>query len=227
MVSLLAPVSCDFQYLTPLLNFFGYPDGAVSELFYGTSKVRYSSTPFSKKFPSWPIPVISGHHLVVGSGPGRHVHIPDGDPVFERPAKRLRFTGKSSAVRCEPYSGDCLPTPNRWKRLVLQGTGGLRRLCLLSFFSCRGGLTSLSDTRDLSLQVKVSDVVSLSQKLLLPFNQLHVGTRLATPCPVTTNVMSVTSTSPGPTLPTLGGWKFSLMACLCLGGPSWPSTPQL
>ena len=30
---------------------------------------------------------------------------------------------------------------------------------------------------------------------------------------------SVTSTSPSPTLLTLGGWKLSLMACLCSGGP--------
>ena len=88
--------------------------------------LRYSSTPFSKKFPSWPIPVISGHHLVVGSGPGPHAHFSDGDPVFERPAKRLRITGKSSAVRREPFSGDGLPTPKRWKRLVPQGTGILR-----------------------------------------------------------------------------------------------------
>ena len=28
--------SCDHQFLTPLLNFFGYPDGAVTELFNGT-----------------------------------------------------------------------------------------------------------------------------------------------------------------------------------------------
>ena len=59
--------SCDHQFLTPLLNFFGYPDGAVTELFNGTLKLRYSSTPFSKKFPSWPVPDLSGHSPVVGS----------------------------------------------------------------------------------------------------------------------------------------------------------------
>ena len=31
--------SCDHQFLTPLLNFFGYPDGAVTELFNGTLKL--------------------------------------------------------------------------------------------------------------------------------------------------------------------------------------------
>ena len=98
--------SCDLQYLTPLLNFFGYPDGAATDLFTGTLKLRYSSIPFS--------------------GPGPRVHFPDSDPVFERPAKRFRITGKSSAVRRELFSGDGLPTPKRWKRLVPQGTGMLR-----------------------------------------------------------------------------------------------------
>ena len=73
--------SCDLQFLTPLLNFFGYPDGAATELFNGTLKLRYSSTPFSKKFPSWPVPDLSGHYPVVGSGPGPSVHFPDHDPV--------------------------------------------------------------------------------------------------------------------------------------------------
>ena len=58
---------------------------------------------------------------MVGSGPGPSVHFPDHDPVFECPAKRFRITGKSSAVRRELVSGDGLPTPKRWKRLVPQG----------------------------------------------------------------------------------------------------------
>ena len=62
--------SCDHQFLTPLLNFFGYLDGAVTELFNGTLKLRYSSTPFSKKFPSWSVSTLPGCLLVVGPGPG-------------------------------------------------------------------------------------------------------------------------------------------------------------
>ena len=31
--------SCEHRFLTPLLNFFGYPDGAVTELFNGTLKL--------------------------------------------------------------------------------------------------------------------------------------------------------------------------------------------
>ncbi len=42
--------SCDLQFLTPLLDFFGYPDGAATELFNGTLKLRYSSTPFPRNF---------------------------------------------------------------------------------------------------------------------------------------------------------------------------------
>ena len=63
---------------------------------------------------------------MVGAGPGTSVHFPDHDPVVERPAKRLRITGKSSALRREPFSGDGLPTPKRWKRFVPQGTGSMR-----------------------------------------------------------------------------------------------------
>ena len=37
--------SCDLSILTPLLDFFGYPDGAATDLFYGTSKL-------------WPRPII-------------------------------------------------------------------------------------------------------------------------------------------------------------------------
>ena len=118
--------SCDHQFLTPLLNFFGYPDGAVTELFHGTLKLRYSSSPFSKKFPSWSVSTLPGCLPVVGPGPGPSVHFLVHDPVLERPAKRLRITGKSSALRREPFSGDGLPTPKRWKRLVPQGTGVLR-----------------------------------------------------------------------------------------------------
>ena len=118
--------SCDHQFLTPLLHFFGYPDGAVTELFNGTLKLRYSSTPFSEKFPSWSVSDLPGYLPMVGPGPGPSVHFPDHDPVLERPAKRLRVTGKSSAFRREPFSGDGLSTPTRWKRSVPQGTGSMR-----------------------------------------------------------------------------------------------------
>ena len=60
---------------------------------------------------------------MVGPGPGLSIHFPDHDPVLERPAKRFRITGKRSALRREQGSGDGLPTPKRWKRLVPQGAG--------------------------------------------------------------------------------------------------------
>ena len=135
MVSPLALVRVvTFSILTPLLDFFGYPYGATTEFFNGTLKLRYSSTPFSKKFQSWPVPDLSGHYPVVGSGHGPSVHFPDHDPVFERPAKRLRITGESSAFRREPFSGDGLPTPKRWKRLVPQGAGASGNEGLLPTF---------------------------------------------------------------------------------------------
>ena len=63
---------------------------------------------------------------VLLSGPGPSVHYPDHDPVVSRPAKRFRITGKSSVHKRELLSGDGLPTPKRWKRLVPPGTGLLR-----------------------------------------------------------------------------------------------------
>ena len=104
-------------------DFFGYPGGAVTELFNGTLKLRYSSTPFSRKFPSRPVSTLPGCLPVVGPGPGLGFHYPDHDPVVERPAKRFRIPGKRSALRREQGFGDDLPTPKRWKRLVPQGAG--------------------------------------------------------------------------------------------------------
>ena len=60
---------------------------------------------------------------MVGPGPGLSFHYPDRDPDEERPAKRFRITGKRSALRRERGSGEGLPTPKRWKRLVPQGAG--------------------------------------------------------------------------------------------------------
>ena len=62
---------------------------------------------------------------MVGPGPGLSFHYPDCDPDEERPAKRLRITGKRSALRREHGSGEGLPAPKRWKRLVPQGDGAL------------------------------------------------------------------------------------------------------
>ena len=95
--------SCDHQFLAPLVEFFGYPDGAATELLNGTLKLRYSSIPFSKKTPSWLVSRL-GFISVVGPGPGSSFHFPDHDPVFKRPAKRFRITGKSSAHKREPFS---------------------------------------------------------------------------------------------------------------------------
>ena len=65
------------------LLFFGYPVGAATELFSGTLKLRYFSSPFSKKFPSWTVPDLSCRYSVVGSGPGPSVHFPHRVPLME------------------------------------------------------------------------------------------------------------------------------------------------
>ena len=92
----------------------------------GTLKLRYSSISFSKRLPSWPVPKLSRSPPVAGASPGPRFHFPDRDLVNERPAKRFRITGKSSAdKRARVASGD-IPTPKRRKRSVPHGTGRLR-----------------------------------------------------------------------------------------------------
>ena len=61
----------------------------------GTSKLRCFSVPFSKRFPSWPVPNLASNTPAVGASPGPRFHFPDRDPVNERPAKCFRITGKS------------------------------------------------------------------------------------------------------------------------------------
>ena len=114
--------SCDHQFLTPLLNFFGYPDGAVTKLFNGTCKTPLFLHSLFKE-----ISVMVGIYSPglftggVGPGPGLSVHFPDHDPVLERPAKRFRITGKSSALRREPVSGEGLPTPKTMEKVSTSG----------------------------------------------------------------------------------------------------------
>ena len=103
--------SCDIQVVKPLLDFFGYPEGAATELYSGNFKLRCFSVPFSKRFPSWPVPNLTSSTLAVGTSPGPRFHFPDRDPVHELPAKRFRITGKSSADKRACVSIGDLPTP--------------------------------------------------------------------------------------------------------------------
>ena len=59
---------------------------------------------------------------MVGSSPASGFHFPDRD-LCERPVKRSRITGTSSADRRPHELSDELATPERWKRLILPGSG--------------------------------------------------------------------------------------------------------
>ena len=100
-----------------LLGFFGYPDGAATELESVTLKLRYSSTPFSKQFPTWSVTHHSSSSPVVGPSPGFRIHVPDHDPVDQRLGKRFRITCKSSAYKRSLEVHWELPTPKRWKKV--------------------------------------------------------------------------------------------------------------
>ena len=74
--------SCDHHILAPLLDFLVTRMEQPQSFFNSTLKLRYSSTPFSTKLPSWPVSHLSGCTPEVGPGPGTSVHFPDHDPVF-------------------------------------------------------------------------------------------------------------------------------------------------
>ena len=116
--------SCDHQFLAPLLNFFGYPDGAATELFNGTLKAPLLLHSLFQEIsilvwclisliiPRWLFlvmdPVFFFRIMILFSNVQRNVFVSQVRvPLFRR----------------EPFSGDGLPTPKRWKRLVPQGTG--------------------------------------------------------------------------------------------------------
>ena len=76
-------------------------------------------SPCSKGFPSWPVPDLSNDIRVVGSSLVSRFHLLDG----ERPVKRFRITGKRTIGKCLIDISGELPTPKRWKRLILHGSG--------------------------------------------------------------------------------------------------------
>ena len=109
--------SCDIQLLHPLLSFFGYPDGAASELYHGRLKLRHISTPSSRRTPTWPLTSSTSRSHVdePGNFPSVHISVSDSDVL--RPVKRFRITMKSTAVKRAHSTCWTLPTSKRWKRL--------------------------------------------------------------------------------------------------------------
>ena len=89
-----------------------YPEEAATELYGGTLKLHYSSTPFSQRFPSWLVADLSSSTPVVGPGPGSRIHFPDRVLVCERTVKRFRITGKSAAGK-RSFEGFGEPPPSK------------------------------------------------------------------------------------------------------------------
>ena len=63
---------------------------------------------------------------MVGATRDFPIRFPDHDPVEQRPAKRLRITGKCSAHKCSLEVVGELPTPKRWNRLIPPRSGQQR-----------------------------------------------------------------------------------------------------
>ena len=133
--------SCDILLVLPLLSFFGYPFRAASELYHGRLKIRYISTPFSRRTPTWPLTSSTSRRHVDEPGglPGFHVSVNDSNVL--RPVKRCLITEKSTAVKRARSTDGTLPTPERWKRLNPAG------------FQVQGGEDGISPTLFLRLGV--------------------------------------------------------------------------
>ena len=112
------------SFLLLCLNFLVIRMGLLLSFLQAHSSSGIPPLPFSMRFPSW---TVSPHPVVPVplSGPGSSEQFPDHDSMIQRPAKRFRIIGKSSVHKRELCSGDGLPTPKRWKRLVPPGTGHL------------------------------------------------------------------------------------------------------
>ena len=89
-----------------------YPAGAAAELLDGTLKLRYCTTSFSSRFPSWSLPWngagerdgVTTSHLLDDSG---NVVIRVGLTRKTRPGTPVHFR-----------PGPGLPTPKRWKGCI-------------------------------------------------------------------------------------------------------------
>ena len=123
--------SCDILLMHPLLSFFGYPDGAASELHHGKLKLRYISTPFSRRTPTWPLTSSTSRRYVDEPGglPGFHVLVSDSNVL--RPVKRFRISEKSTAVKRARSTDGTLPTPKRWKGLHVRDLSLQGKTCAL------------------------------------------------------------------------------------------------
>ena len=50
--------SCHHRCLSAVCGILGYPKGSAAELLDGALKLRYCTTPFSNRFPTWSLPPV-------------------------------------------------------------------------------------------------------------------------------------------------------------------------
>ena len=105
------------------MGVLGYPRGSAAELLDGVLKLRYCTTPFSKRFPTWSLrPVGHGRIRSLGVVTGNAV---DNDSNVVKRVRLTRKTHGSVTPVSIPDQGHS--TPRRWKRLrppSSEGVGG-------------------------------------------------------------------------------------------------------
>ena len=117
--------------LDELLFLFGYPPGSGGALLRGTLPLRYCTSRFAHKVPTWSLPVSGGVALLVSSGHGGGMLVrsdpssPDPGRIGDRSGvpgsgfKRVRLRRKTTVHEVFRESLGDHSRPRVWKRLKL------------------------------------------------------------------------------------------------------------
>ena len=115
--------SCDHLCLSAICGVLGYPRGSAAELLDGVLKLRYCTTPFSNRFPTWSLPPV-GHGRIRSLDIATTHAVGDGGNMVKRVRLTRKTRGNVTPVSM-PDQGHS--TPRRWKRLrppSSEGVGG-------------------------------------------------------------------------------------------------------
>ena len=121
----------DVRFLDELLFLFGYPPGSGCALLRGTLPLRYCTSRFAHKLPTWSLPDSGGVAMLVHSGYGNGLlvrshpsssgpeRVSDGFGVLRLGRKRVRLRRKTPVheVFRAPFGDHS--RPRVWKRLKL------------------------------------------------------------------------------------------------------------
>ena len=146
-------------FLNELLRLFGYPSGSAGALLAGTLPLRYCTTRFAGRIPTWRLPVPGHAASLVTAG----IEVPSALGI-EVSCQRVHFVGGSGPARKRIRLNRKTPArlvglgihsrPRLWKRLCHVGLSGIStpdhtrrrcdqaygRFCFPLFLTLKGGV---------------------------------------------------------------------------------------